>query len=109
MSADGVNWEAPVASGSFTNNATEKEILFASKTGRYIRLRALTEVNGNPWTSMAEINVLGQIQAQNSAPAALNDTVITSEDSALTVNVLANDSDADGDPLTLSSITQPLN
>src|SRR5690606_8066041 len=30
-----------------------------AKTGRYVRLRALTEVNGRPYTSMAELNVLG--------------------------------------------------
>ena len=27
---------------------------------RYVRLRALTEVNGNPWTSVAELNLLGE-------------------------------------------------
>jgi len=25
----------------------------------YVRFRALTEVNGNPWTSCAELNVIG--------------------------------------------------
>jgi hypothetical protein len=33
--------------------------LFTTKTGQYVRLRALSEVNGYPWTSMAELNVLG--------------------------------------------------
>jgi len=35
-------------------------VSFASRTGQFVRLRALTEVNGNPYTSMAELNVLGQ-------------------------------------------------
>ena len=59
VSIDGSNWGNPVTTGTFANSALEKEVLFPSKTGRFIRLRALTEVNGNPWTSMAEINVLG--------------------------------------------------
>ena len=31
---------------------------FTSKTGQYVRLRALSEVNGNPWTSMAGLRLL---------------------------------------------------
>ncbi|WP_157404470.1 MULTISPECIES: hypothetical protein [Bacillus] len=34
----------------------------ANKTGRYIKLRALSEVNNNPWTSAAEINLFGVTQ-----------------------------------------------
>jgi chitodextrinase len=60
VSADGVSWGSAVATGTFANTTTEKEVRFTAKTGRYVRLRALTEVNGNPWTSMAEINVLGR-------------------------------------------------
>jgi hypothetical protein len=46
---------------TFANDATEKEVLFTQKAGQYVRLRALSEVNGNPWTHAAEINVLGII------------------------------------------------
>jgi len=61
VSSDGLNWDIPVASGTFINSATVKEVLFAKKTGRYVRLRALTEVNGKPWTSLAELNVIGDL------------------------------------------------
>lgn len=61
VSEDGVNWGNAVATGIFANNATEKEVAFPPTTGRFIRLRALTEVNGNPWISMAEINLLGYL------------------------------------------------
>jgi F5/8 type C domain/Putative Ig domain len=61
ISADGVNWGSPVATGIFTNTTSEKEVRFAAAAGRYVRLRALSEVNGKPWTSMAEINVLGSL------------------------------------------------
>jgi hypothetical protein len=26
--------------------------------GQYVRLREISEINGNPWASMAELNVL---------------------------------------------------
>ena len=60
VSSDGVNWGAAVATGTFANNTTLKKVSFAAKTGQYIRLRALSEVNGGPWTSAAEINVTGK-------------------------------------------------
>ncbi len=59
VSADGVNWGTPVSTGTFANDATRKQVSFTSKAGRFVRLRALSEVNGNPWTSMAELSVLG--------------------------------------------------
>jgi hypothetical protein len=59
VSTDGVTWGTPVATGTLANDATEKQVTFASKTGRYVRLRALSEVNGLPYTSMADFNVLG--------------------------------------------------
>lgn len=55
------NWGDPVAVGTFANNALEKTVCLTPKTGRYIRLEAITEVNGKPWTSMAEIKVLGTL------------------------------------------------
>jgi hypothetical protein len=59
VSADGANWGSPVATGVFANTAAEKAVPCTPKVGRYVRLRALSEVNGNAWTSVAELNVLG--------------------------------------------------
>ena len=59
ISNDGVNWGGAVANGVFANDTSEKEVLFTTTTGQFIRLKALSEVNGNPWTSAAEINVKG--------------------------------------------------
>ncbi|GIX49563.1 MAG: hypothetical protein KatS3mg131_3774 [Candidatus Tectimicrobiota bacterium] len=44
-----------------------------------------------------------------SPPTAVNDTATTAEDTAVTVAVLANDSDPDGDALSVMSFTQPAN
>ena len=62
VSSDGVNWGTAVSIGAFANNINLKEVSFVNKTGRYIKLRALSEVNNNPWTSAAEINVFGVVQ-----------------------------------------------
>jgi len=75
VSTDGVNWGTPVAAGNFDYTGfltkcpgpgaglpTPRQIGFPPTVGRYIRLRALSEVNGNPWTSAAEIDVLGDLQ-----------------------------------------------
>jgi hypothetical protein len=62
VSSDGVNWGTPVSTGTLitsTSDKTQKQVTFTGVTGRYVRLRALTEVNGGPWTNAAEINVLG--------------------------------------------------
>jgi hypothetical protein len=60
VSTDGVNWGTAVATGTFDRSSSEKKVTFTAKQGRYVRLRALSEVNGNPWTSVAELKVFGQ-------------------------------------------------
>jgi hypothetical protein len=71
VSTDGVNWGTPVATGTFNygNLSTTCPgagvpaallVSFPPTTGKYFRLCALSEINGNPWTAAAEINVLGQ-------------------------------------------------
>jgi len=73
VSADGVDWGSPVASGVFVNDATEKERLFPVVQAQFVRLRVLTEINGNPWISAAEITVLGDPSTGNLAPEGVID------------------------------------
>ncbi len=49
------------------------------------------------------------VNSVNDAPVANDDTATTDEDTAVDIDVLANDSDIDGDPLTIDSVTQPAN
>ena len=52
-------WGKPVLKGELQNVSTEQRLLFPKPaTGRYLRFRALSEVNGNIWTSVAEIGIL---------------------------------------------------
>ncbi|HXZ79424.1 MAG TPA: discoidin domain-containing protein [Terriglobales bacterium] len=64
VSTDGVNWGAASATGTLITNSTdaaEKQVLLAAPlAARYVRFRALGEINGGPWTSMAELNMLQQ-------------------------------------------------
>uniref|UniRef100_A0A6M3JMI1 F5/8 type C domain-containing protein n=1 Tax=viral metagenome TaxID=1070528 RepID=A0A6M3JMI1_9ZZZZ len=58
VSLDGSTWTEPVK-GSLQKTKSEHLATFATMTGRYIKLVSLSEVNGGGWTSMAEINILG--------------------------------------------------
>jgi hypothetical protein len=49
------------------------------------------------------------VNCVNDAPDAVNDAAVTDEDVAVGITVLANDSDVDGDPLTVTAVTTPGN
>ncbi|MGW5344344.1 discoidin domain-containing protein [Streptomyces sp. NPDC004050] len=60
LSADGQNWGGPVATGTLADDASAKTLGFAPQGTRFVRLTGLTEAGGRgPWTSAAEINLLG--------------------------------------------------
>ncbi len=58
LSADGVNWGAPVAAGVFPNSSAIQQVTFSKQAAHYIRLRALGEVNGQAATAVAELGAL---------------------------------------------------
>jgi len=60
-SEEGANWTTNVPSGVFANiqnNPSLQDVTFAPVTARFFRFTALREINGNGWTSAAEISVL---------------------------------------------------
>jgi hexosaminidase len=57
VSTDSVRWRT-VATGQFVNDQTEKELDFAPTRAKYLRFTALSEVNGNQYTSVAELTLL---------------------------------------------------
>ncbi len=63
--------------------------------------------DGNGGTDTATVTVT--VGAVNDAPIATDDTVGTNEDTSVTVDVLPNDSDPDGDSLTVTAVTQGTN
>ncbi|MFF4497137.1 TIM-barrel domain-containing protein [Streptomyces sp. NPDC001546] len=55
------DWGSPAATGTLPDTAASSSVTFASRTGRYLRLRALTAAGGRgPWTSAAEITLTGR-------------------------------------------------
>ncbi|MFN8080396.1 MAG: discoidin domain-containing protein [Kineosporiaceae bacterium] len=61
VSPSTTSWGTAVATGTFADTAAEKSVSFAAKSGRYLRIRALSEAgNRGQWTSAAEFTALGQ-------------------------------------------------
>lgn len=62
VTTDTNNWGKPVASGSWAKDDKEKQVIFpAPKTGRFFKLVAKSEVNGNVFAACSEINVFTEI------------------------------------------------
>lgn len=58
ISNDGRDYGQPVAKGAFENSKVLKSVTFPPQQCRFIKLKALSEVNGEAWTSAAEIGVI---------------------------------------------------
>jgi hypothetical protein len=52
------------------------------------------------------VSVVASAMPVDHPPVAVDDTATTNEHTAVTITVVANDSDPDGDPITVSSVTQ---
>ncbi len=59
VSESKTNWGTAVATGTWENSAAPKLVKFTPAAGRYLRLKALSEVNDKAWSSAAEIKVVG--------------------------------------------------
>lgn len=65
-----------------------------------VQLEGSSDFGGNP-----DFDTLFYLS--NAAPTANNDTAVTNEDTAVSGNVLTNDTDPDGNPLSASLLTNP--
>ncbi len=60
ISEDSLDWGEPVSTGEFEDTGAPQTIEFENSiVGRYFRLVGLSEVNGNPWSSAAELSFVG--------------------------------------------------
>ncbi|MEP1587141.1 MAG: tandem-95 repeat protein [Tateyamaria sp.] len=64
-----------------------------------------TVSDGNGGTDTATVTFT--VTGTNDGPVAVNDSDVTDEDTSITVDLLANDTDVDGDELTVTSATVP--
>ncbi len=65
-------WGAPAAKGAFADSPDAQKVALAEGTaGRYVKLVALSEVNGRAWSSAAELSVLatGVLPGETAAKA----------------------------------------
>jgi F5/8 type C domain/Fibronectin type III domain len=59
VSVDGVTWDPPWIAGTWLPTAAEKVLLESSgPRGRYVKLVATSAANRDPWTSVAEIQII---------------------------------------------------
>ena len=65
-----------------------------------------TANDGSTSSNVATVTIT--VNPVNDAPVAVNDSATTNEDTLVTIGVLANDSDIDGDPLSVTNLTQPV-
>ena len=63
--------------------------------------------DGNGGTDSASLSIT--VNAVNDPPVANNDSASTNEDTSTTINVLSNDTDGDGDTLSIQSVSNPPN
>jgi hypothetical protein len=58
VSNDGKDFGKPVSKGTFESGKEKKTVTFEAKKCRFIKLKALSEINDGAWTSAAEIGVV---------------------------------------------------
>ncbi|HXT10011.1 MAG TPA: discoidin domain-containing protein [Candidatus Angelobacter sp.] len=58
ISDDGKDFGEPVKKGEFESGKGKKTVTFGPKKASFIKLRALSEINGEAWTSAAEIGII---------------------------------------------------
>ena len=50
----------PVVTTTFEKNREPQHVRFAPVRGRYVKVRVLSEINGNKWASISELGVIGK-------------------------------------------------
>jgi beta-galactosidase len=59
VSTDGKDWGKPCAAGTFQKGRSDKNVLFEKPgTGRFVRFVALSGFDGQPFASIAELNII---------------------------------------------------
>ena len=53
-------FDTPVAEATFRKSKEAQQVNCDAVRGRYVLLRALSEINGKPWASVAEVGVMGE-------------------------------------------------
>lgn len=93
------------ASGTVTNNGTD--VTYTPNAGTFGTDTFTYTVTDGALTDTATVTVT--VQQANNVPVPQDDTVTTAQDTPVDINVLGNDSDPDGDALTVVGVSQAAN
>ena len=63
LSTDGLDWGPAVTTGTWIASALPQDVYFTAQYAKYVKLVALSEVNGGPWASAAELVLFHQTSA----------------------------------------------
>ncbi len=70
VSQDGKDFGKAVSQGTFENGPEQKVVKFGAVSCRFVKLKALSEVNGEAWASAAELGVVPEGEDVPEAPKA---------------------------------------
>ena len=91
------------SNGTATNNGSD--VTYTPNSG-FIGTDSFDYVVSDGQGGLDTARVTVQVLEPNQPPSAADDDASTNEDNSVTIDVLANDSDPDGDALTVSDVTQ---
>ena len=69
VSNDGKEFGQPLKKGAFERGKEIKTVTFDAKTCQFIKLKALSEINDQPWTSAAEIGIIQEVESVAAKPS----------------------------------------
>ena len=99
---------APAHGTASIENGKIRYIAKADYSGEDKFSYEVQDSNGNKQTAMVRITIPNDIANANVAPIAVNDELTTTINTPVTHNIISNDSDADGDTLSLATVSQPI-
>jgi hypothetical protein len=82
VSEDGKDFGQPVKKGTFESGKSKKTVTFEVRQCRFIKLKALSEINDQPWTSAAEIGIVQATEQQMSSKPSLKFVKVDSEETS---------------------------
>ena len=101
---DGANGTVALDDGGTPDDPSDDQLIYTPDpgfTGQDVFTYTITDSNGDNTIAAVSVTVT------NAAPIAVDDTVVIELGQPITISVLDNDSDPNGDPLTIISVTQP--
>ncbi len=99
---------APAHGTASIENGKIRYIAKADYSGEDKFTYEVQDAKGNKQTAIVRITIPKDIANANVAPIAINDELTTTINTPVTHNIISNDTDADGDTLSLATVSKPI-